>query len=187
MTTEKTGMKKRRFWPRGLLEGIGQVMEKIPSDEERRSIMESIGDLIKFLQDLQQRVAKMPSDIEREEIMKATQSLCLFLEKAHSDPRMMSILGLSSLTRRAKRETEILEGDSLHAAIKEIESTPIPELKTKLGRYNKSQLIVIGRGLNITVTERMSQVDMVSKIVKSIENMRGYDLLRGLSSKESRP
>lgn len=185
MTTEKREIKKRHSWPRGLFEGIGQIIEKIPSDEEKRSIINSIEDLIKFLQDLQQRVAKMSSDIEREEVLKATRSLCSFLEKAYLDPTMLSILGLSLPKRRQKRETGVMEGDSLQTAIREIEATPIPELRTKLGGYSKSQLIAIGRGLSITVTERMSQVDIVNKIVKSLENMRGYDMLRELSSKES--
>ena len=86
---------------------------------------------------------------------------------------------------RHKKAVTFLNEEELQKAAKEIELTPNSELTAKLMTYNKQQLISLGKKFHTHVTEKMSKVDIVNKISKSLENMRGYELLRTLPSEKS--
>jgi hypothetical protein len=180
------GKKMKRIWPQEFIKGIGQIVEKIPTDEERRNIIKSIDELIRFLQDLEKKLEAMPTDSKRQEIKRAAQAIYSFLEEARADPLKASILGLSIFAKtKGRKAPVILNEEELQKAVREIESTPVPELTTKLMAYNKPQLIYLGKKFHTHVTEKMSKVDIVNKIAKSLENVRGYELLRTLPSEKS--
>lgn len=166
---------------------LNQLMNTMPTDEERRNIIASIENLIKFLDDLKRRVEALPENSKRDEIKKAVQVICTFLEEARADPLKASILGLTKGKTRLCREKAIpfTSEEELQKVIKEIESTPTPELTIKLMAFNKQQLILLGKKFHTHVTEKMSKIDIVNKIAKSLENTRGYELLRTIPSEKS--
>jgi hypothetical protein len=176
----------KKIWPLKIIKELDQLMDVMPSDEERRNIVTSIESLIKFLDDLKRKVETIPDDSKRTEIKKAVQVIYTFLEEARTDPLKASILGLTRGKARLRYEkASSFSEEELQRVVKEIESTPTPKLTTKLMAYNKRQLISLGKKFNTHVTEKMSKIDIVNKIAKSLENMRGYELLRTLPSEKS--
>jgi hypothetical protein len=176
----------KKLWPQQFIREIGQMMEKMPTDEEKQKIIKSIDALIKFLQDIEKKVEAMPNDSQREEIKRAVQVINSFLEETRIDPIKASILGLSIFKRTKSRSAFVtLNEEELQKAVKEIESTPTSGLTTKLMTYSKPQLIYLGKKFHTHVTEKMSKVDIVNKIAKALENVRGYELLRTLPSEKS--
>ena len=177
----------KKIWPLKFIKELDQLMDAMPTDEERRNVVSSIENLIKFLKDLEMKVEALPGNSKRDEIKKAAQVICAFLEDACADPLKASILGLTIVKTHARRKkaATFLNEEELQKAVKEIELTPNSELTAKLMMYSKRQLISLGKKFHTHVTEKMSKVDIVNKIAKSLENMRGYELLRTLPSEKS--
>lgn len=175
----------KKIWPIKFIKELDQLMDIVPTDEERRNIVASIESLIKFLDELKRKVEAIPEDFKRAEIKKAAQVICAFLEEARADPLKASILGLTKGKARLRHEkaAPFISEEELQKVVKEIESTPTSELTAKLMTYNKQQLILLGKKFHTHVTEKMSKIDMINKIAKSLENMRGYELLRTLHHK----
>lgn len=177
------GKNRKEIWPWESIRALNKMFETIPSAEERQKLLESIDDLINFLRELRIRILNLPKDEERMPLMKATTIVSNFLERAHADPTLASMIGLSlgkDIARKkvGKQKVYLSEGE-LTSIVKEFESLPTEKMYERLESYAKNQLFGIAKHVGIHVNSRLSKADLIDKIVKiGFANIRGYRLLR---------
>jgi len=174
------GKKKKR--ETSVLDFLAETIKSLPSDEEKKEIIENINIIIKYFQDLQERVKSLPNDDKKGEILSAITTIKEFLFSAKDNPTLSAALGLSYerpiAAKRPKKEITPQTGEKL---FNELKSLPTEQIQQRLLDYKitMDELRALASFLGIKHPPRIKRQDLVDMIVKmGFANIRGYKILR---------
>lgn len=172
------------------LSKLSELVDTLPSQETKSQIDQDLDVLIKFLQDFRGRLKSVPTVEDTDGIVSTIETLKDYVRVAESDPVMSVILGFrsdkgsskkssqNSLTEMECREAKIIAQELRGLSEKEVEDRLADPKK-----HTVAMLRQIAGELGLRISSKASKKVIVETIIKTIENERGYRILRGASER----
>lgn len=165
------------------LNGVAELAKTLPSAERKAEIDRELDAVISFLLDFKRRLNSMPTADDAAELEQSIGTLRHFVQVADSDPLISKALGLPQKaprkgTKKTRREPEA----DIERAVLQLKSLPPDRLRKALidgNEYTVATLRRLAAELNVRVTVGTTRQQLVEQIVKRIENLAGYEYLRG--------
>lgn len=167
----------------GFLCGVSNLVDALPSPEQKASLAKELETLITFLTDLKGRLEAVPTDDEAGDIAKTVEKLRDYVRVAESDPVMSRVLGLVEAGRptRTPRRTNVRTADEVKELLDKLRSMSPENVRTELSdkrTYNVPTLRTIANSIGVRMPSKSTRTSMVERLVTVIGNRSGYEYLR---------
>lgn len=167
----------------GFLCGVSNLVDALPSPEQKASLAQELDALISFLTDLKGRLDAIPTDSEAGDIARTVETLRDYVRVAESDPVMSRVLGLidGGQARRTPRRTSLRTADEINGLVDKLRVMSPESVRAELGdkrTYNVVTLRAIGNSIGIPMPTKSTRTSMIEKLVNAIGNRSGYEYLR---------
>lgn len=157
---------------------LKELVDAVPSEEDKQQIASQLETLIHFLNDLKTRLESIPTRQDCEAVRTAIDNLRVLFIEAKSNPVLSAALGIKAATP-SPESPKVTSEETEHAKsmLAQISSLTIDEIRSALETMTASDLQSIATALGIRTT-RTARKHLVHHIVAKITNARGYRSLR---------
>jgi len=178
---KQSTQRRKRF--EALLVGVGNTVDALPSESEKKEATEALDRLIAFLNDLKAQFDLLPSTEDTASMRVAVQKLQQVMSKVENDPALSNLFG-PPLRRPGTRARTGGGEEGSPAAKRLLESwqgMPLEEIRTKLQTdvYPLTALRTAASALGVRPIKGLSREAIAHQIFMRIANSRGYQHLRG--------
>jgi len=169
-----------------ILRKIKEILKFLPTNQEKLTIIDSLKEIISFLEGLKGIFANMPSIEEAEKAKNALLNLENILQK---NPLIKEIvigkpIRLKKEVSFVKPQTKIEISDEIVEEelerLKKLSENEIRNLLNNDKKYAKKLLIAISEKLGRKVSSKMTKKELIENIVTTIINKRTYEGLMKL-------
>lgn len=165
----------------GFLGKLSEVVESLPSSDEKSRIDNDLRMLIDYLEGVRRQLELVPTrnQIDGSVIGR----LRALMQVVDSDPVLSRILGFSTNGQRVGRRASVLGEDAKVRArevARELETLSGDQVQHRLldTSYSVALLRQIGGELGIRIPSKASRSSVIDTIAGKLSNRRGYDILR---------
>ena len=176
-----TSRKSQTYSVETLFKGLNSLLNSLPTDEEKRALVEELKEARDFLDEMAGLVDLVPTLETSEELALGMSRLNALTERAQDGP-MRRLLGLRNRHTGAPKPKTGNTGhveervSDLIATINQSESSAIKEV---IHQETVTVLKALADALEIVYPSKDRKPDLVDRIANHIQNRRGYALLRG--------
>ena len=168
--------RKKKTDLKDVLAKVKECLSLLPGEEDRLRFVQTISEIIKELQALQEGVQRFPDEAETRQVSHAVSTLVSFFETLKERPLLASALLPAKTTTRKAKVTAV----DIEALQRRLESLPTENILEELLKHKKDVLVELSARLNVTASKSMTKDALADKIYKlGYANRRGYDLLGG--------
>jgi hypothetical protein len=161
-------------------ERLGELVDALPSDAEKKQAASQLETLIRFLTDLKTRLEGIPSHQDTVAARAAVDKLRALFVEAASNPVLAAALGIKATGPRRKQPTITSEEvERAKSAVARFDSLPIDEIRTTLESMSARELQSVANAIGVRANQGTARDTLVHQVATKIANTRGYRSLRG--------
>ena len=165
-----------------MFKGLKTLLTSLPSEEEKRELIQTLREAQSFLEELRQLVETVPTTESSRELSEGLSRLNILAERAYSDAGLRRLLGLRrSVASNTKRGVSPEDAESrarkLEQKLIDLETSDVADLLKRSGEP-LSVLTKLATLLGMRTRSKERKADLIKRITTHIENQRGYSLLR---------
>lgn len=165
-----------------MFKGLKTLLTSLPSEEEKRELIQTLSEAQRFLEELRQLVETVPTTESSRELSEGLSRLNILAERAYSDAGLRRLLGLrGSVASNIKRVVSPEDAESRARGLEEklidLKTSDVADLLKRSGEP-LSVLTKLATLLGMRTRSKERKADLIKRITTHIENQRGYSLLR---------
>lgn len=165
-----------------LFKGLRTLLASLPSEEERTELIQTLGETIDFLQELQLLVEAFPTAESSQSLSQGLSRLDILADHAANNAPLRRMMGLrGSQGPRAKNINGVEDAKSragrLAEKLNSSESSDVARL-IEQSKEPVSVLNELAASLGLRTRSKERKADLINRISTHITNERGYKLLR---------
>jgi hypothetical protein len=158
---------------------LGELIDTLPTEEDRNRIASELDVLIQFLTTLKSHLQSVPTQQDALATRSAIDQLRSLFVHAKTNPFLASAFGIKAALPRPKAPAitpEEIERTNL--AISKFDSLPIDELRSTLDKMSIRELKAVASAVGVRTSSRTAREALVQHVATKISNTRGYRSLR---------
>jgi len=162
-----------------LVRSLGDVLDSLPSEEDRQQIISNLEHLIIFLSDLKSRLEAIPTQADSTLARVALDRLKALFEDAKANPALGATVGIRPVERHQKASSITTdEIERARSTVARFDALPIGQIRDALEKMNARELQSVAAALGIRASQRAAREALSHQIATRITNTRGYRSLR---------
>lgn len=175
-------MSKSQSYPvDALFRGLRGLLGSLPTDAEKRELLQTLQEAQEFLEDLRLLVDAIPTMESSQDLSMGLSRLDSLMAQAQRDAPLRKLMGLrghanDKKTRPVSSEDISEKVGLLADTVSQTESHAVAAL---LERESAAVLKALADHFGIRTRSRERKMDLAGRISTYVENQRGYALLRG--------
>ena len=166
-----------------LLKGLKGLLNSLPSEEEKKALIETLNDARSFLDEVQLLVEAFPTIESSRDLNESLSRLDILAYKANNNDRLRKLMGLkSSGASNPKRfngsGNAEEKANDLWEQLQASPNTNPLKLMEESGA-TVSVLMTLAAILGLRTRKKERKPELMNRIATHITNSRGYKILRG--------
>ncbi|HOD27572.1 MAG TPA: hypothetical protein PKH03_00040 [Syntrophales bacterium] len=173
---------------RRFLQVFSELVDFLPSVEEKRDMQESLKALISYLQNAQRDLEQLPTRDDMDQLSVALKRVEMLLGRAEDNPLISRAFGIEQKRSRKVKQVSPQASERTKYILSELERLTIDQMRDALSRdpkYTTNDLREIAVILGVRANSRVSRETLANQVTVRIANKRGYESLGGM--KEEKP
>ena len=164
-----------------LLRGVKSLLNSLPTEDEKQEILQSLGEISKFLEELQSLVMQVPTMESSRELSEGLSRLDALTRQVHQDTGLRKALGLRGSIARGKGRaaTSAVADEQVSELMEVVANSDSSKIESLIAQEPLAVLRKLADRLNLRVPSKERKQDMIRRLVIHVENQRGYATLRG--------
>jgi hypothetical protein len=159
--------------------GLRELVDTLPTEQERNRIASELEVLIQFLTTLKSHLQSVPTQQDTLATRAAIDQLESLFVRAKTNPILASAFGIKSKLPRPKSPAITPEEiERANSAISKFDSLPIDQLRSSLETMSMRDLQAVAGAVGVRTSSRTTKEALVQHVATKITNTRGYRSLR---------
>lgn len=166
---------------------LRDLLESLPTAQQRREASDSLDAVIKFLQEVRDRLDAVPTSEDSQYLASAIARLDSLFSEAQSNPVLARAIGLEKAKPSSPKAPTRPDTVRIEAILGELKDLTIDQMRERFlshDRYGLADLRAVASHLGGTVNSRSTRQALAAQIVTKLANIRGY---RALSTPTDEP
>ena len=165
-----------------LFKGLKTFLTSLPSEEEKRELIQTLNEVQNFLDEIRLLVEAVPTMESSRELAEGLSRLDILVARANKDTGLRKLLGLrGSSTSGARKAPSPEDVDSRALSLaQELNKLDTSEVRAFLEKLGEPVAVLTKLATHIGMRTRRKErkADLIQRMATHIENQRGYRLLR---------
>jgi hypothetical protein len=174
--------KRRRPNTRALLAVLEDLVDTLPTADERLEASRNIEIVIGYLQEVQERLNKLPLPDDLSSARGALSQFDDLVESAERNPVLAMAFGTKPFPKRTSRDPDKLPEAQAREILRDWEHLSIDQLRERL-QTDKTLTLRDLRGVasiaGLRISAKNTRATLINQLITWFANQRGYRLLGG--------
>jgi len=172
---------------RRFLHVFSELVEFLPTVEEKRDMQNSLKALISYLQNAQRDLEQIPTRDDMDQLSVALKRVEMLLARAEDNPLISRAFGIEQKRSRKVKQVSPQASERTKYILSELKRLTIDQMRDALSRdpkYTTKDLREIAVILGVRANSRVSRETLANQVTVRIANDRGYKSLGGFTNGE---